>query len=125
MAKSSWTRIGCKSSHNDEWTCVEGIGQKAADAGFKNHWDTWTTEADIKQIADIGLNTVRIPVGFWMMESLVYNNEHFPRGGLPYLDRIVGWCKKYGLYVIVDLHAGPGGQTTNEQFTGHVRLNPN
>lgn len=119
MAESSWSRIGC-SSYNDEWACVEGIGQAKADAGFKTHWDTWTTESDIKLMADIGLNALRIPVGFWIRESLVYDDEHYPRGGLPYLDRIVGWCKKYGIYVIMDLHAAPGVQTPNEQFTGHV-----
>lgn len=119
MAESSWSRIGC-SSYNDEWACVEGIGQAKADAGFKTHWDTWTAESDIKLMADIGLNALRIPVGFWIRESLVYDDEHYPRGGLPYLDRIVGWCKKYGIYVIMDLHAAPGVQTPNEQFTGHV-----
>jgi glucan endo-1,6-beta-glucosidase len=120
MAESSWKNIGC-SAYNDEWACVKGIGQSKADAGFKKHWDTWTTEADIKQIKDISLNTVRIPVGFWIRESLVNGDEYYPRGGLPYLDRLVGWCKKYGIYVIMDLHAAPGVQTPNEQFTGHVR----
>jgi len=27
------------------------------------------------------------------------------------LDNLVSWCKKYNLYVIIDMHAAPGGQT--------------
>jgi hypothetical protein len=26
------------------------------------------------------------------------------------------------LYVIMDLHGGPGSQTPNQQFTGHVSI---
>lgn len=119
MAESSWKEMGC-GKYNDEWACVEAIGQTAADKAFKGHWANWTTESDIKQIASLGLNTVRITVGFWIRDDLVYDDEYFPRGGLAYLDRIVGWCKKHGLYVIMDLHAAPGSQSPNEQFTGHV-----
>ncbi|KAH7311607.1 glycoside hydrolase superfamily [Stachybotrys elegans] len=118
MAEDSWARMGCQ-NYNDEWACTEGIGQAAADKAFDTHWDTWTTEDDIKEIAWIGLNTIRIPVGFWIYEDLVWDSEYYPRGGLPYLDRLVGWCKKHGIYVIIDLHGAPGSQSPNEQFTGH------
>lgn len=60
-------------------------------------------------MADWGLNAVRIPVGFWMHEDIVLEDEYFQRGGIWFLDRVVGWYKKYGLYVIIDLHAAPGG----------------
>ncbi|KAI5866045.1 glycoside hydrolase family 5 protein [Durotheca rogersii] len=118
MAWDEWNSMGC-GNRNDEWQCVEALGQDAADAAFRRHWDTWTTQDDIWQIKSLGLNTVRIPVGFWIYERLVKADEHFPRGGLAYLDRLVGWCRDAGLYVIMDLHAGPGGQTTRQQFTGH------
>ncbi|CAG9947752.1 unnamed protein product [Clonostachys rosea f. rosea IK726] len=119
FTKDSWKNMGCYGWY-DEWNCVKALGQAKADEVWKNHWNTWITEADIKQIKEIGLNTVRIPVGFWMRESLVYANEYYPRGGLPYLDRIVGWCKKYGVYAIIDLHGAPGSQSPNEEFTGHI-----
>jgi aryl-phospho-beta-D-glucosidase BglC (GH1 family) len=31
--------------------------------------------------------------------------------GYELLDRVVGWCKREGLFVILDMHAAPGGQT--------------
>lgn len=120
MAADEFKSMGC-AGLNDEWQCVQKLGQNAADSAFKKHWDTWTTEEDIKEIASLGLNTVRMPVGFWIKEDLVHQGEHYPRGGLAYLNRLVGWCRDHGIYVIMDLHAGPGSQTTNQQFTGHVR----
>ncbi|KAI4870992.1 glycoside hydrolase family 5 protein [Hypoxylon rubiginosum] len=118
MAYDEWASMGCGSA-NDEWQCVNALGQDAADAAFKKHWDSWTTKDDISQIKSLGLNTVRIPVGFWLKEDLVYDGEYYPRGALQYLDRLVGWCADAGIYVIMDVHGGPGVQTPNQQFTGH------
>ncbi|KAI0394206.1 glycoside hydrolase family 5 protein [Xylariaceae sp. FL0594] len=119
MAGDEWKSMGCGDSP-DEWTCVERLGQDAADAAFRNHWQNWINADDLKQIKSYGLNTVRIPVGFWLKEDLVNAGEHYPRGGLEYLDYIVGNCTELGLYVIMDLHAGPGSQFPKQQYTGHV-----
>lgn len=105
MAGDEWNSMGCGGT-NDEWSCVKAIGQSAADAAFARHWNTWTTQDDIKQIVSLGLNTIRIPVGFWIKEDLVYSSEFYPRGGLQYLDRLVGWASDAGLYIIMDLHGG-------------------
>lgn len=119
FAKDEWASMGCKGFYS-EWTCVEHLGQEAADAAWDTHWKSWITESDITQIASYGLNTIRIPVGFWIKEDLVYDDEWYPRGGLKYLDRLVGWASDAGLYVIMDLHGAPGSQSPNEEFTGHV-----
>ncbi|KAI0839897.1 glycoside hydrolase family 5 protein [Hypoxylon sp. FL0890] len=123
MAHDEWQSMGCGNA-NDEWSCVQALGQDKADAAFKQHWDTWTTQDDISQIKSLGLNAVRIPVGYWIREDLVTEGEHFPRGGIAYLDRLVGWCADAGLYVIMDLHGGPGAQFPNQQYTGHVVSTP-
>ncbi|KAI0899156.1 glycoside hydrolase family 5 protein [Annulohypoxylon nitens] len=123
MANDEWHSMGCGNA-NDEWQCVKALGQDKADAAFKKHWDTWTTQDDIKTIKSYGLNTVRIPVGYWIREDLVQQGEYFPRGGLSYLDRLVGWCADAGIYVIMDLHGGPGAQFPNQQYTGHGVSSP-
>jgi glucan endo-1,6-beta-glucosidase len=123
MAGDEWNSMGCGDSP-DEWTCVERLGQEAADAAFKTHWQNWINADDLKQIKSYGLNTVRIPVGFWLKEDLVNDGEHYPRGGLEYLDYVVGNCTELGLYVIMDLHGGPGSQFPGQQYTGHVVDSP-
>ncbi|KAI1077189.1 glycoside hydrolase family 5 protein [Whalleya microplaca] len=119
MANDEWSKnMGCGDT-SDEWSCVQKLGQEGADSVFKKHWDSWITQDDIKQIKSLGLNTIRIPVGFWIKEDLVHSDEYYPKGGLYYLDRIVGWASDVGLYTIIDLHAAPGSQAKNEEFTGH------
>ena len=119
MTYDEWNSMGC--GHlNDEWQCVGELGQETADIVFEKHWDTWITREDIDRISSLGLNVVRIPVGFWMKEDLVLKQENYPRGGIGYLDRLVGWAADAGLYVILDLHGAPGSQYPNQEFTGHV-----
>lgn len=121
MAEDEWSSMGCGGT-NDEWACVKSLGQEDADAAFAKHWQDWINQDDISQIASYGLNTVRIPVGFWIKEDLVYDSEFYPRGGLEHLDRVVGQATDAGLYIIIDLHAAPGVQTPDQSFTGHVSL---
>ncbi|KAI0156761.1 glycoside hydrolase family 5 protein [Xylariaceae sp. FL1272] len=123
FAKDEWASMGC-SGYYDEWSCVEALGQDTADAAFQKHWNSWITQSDIEEIASYGLNTIRVPVGFWIKEDLVYDDEYYPRGGLEYLDRLMRWAKDAGLYVIMDLHGGPGSQSPNEEFTGHSTASP-
>ena len=123
MAYDEFNFMGC-GDQDDEWSCVQYLGQDAADAAFATHWATWITQEDILEMASFGLNTVRIPLGFWIKEDLVQANEFFPRGALPYLDQLLSWCSDAGLYVILDLHGGPGSQAISQQFTGHSTAQP-
>jgi glucan endo-1,6-beta-glucosidase len=122
MAPNEWSKIGCGSSKS-EFDCVLKLGQAAADSAFQAHWARWITEQDIISIASLGLNTIRIPVGYWILESLVSSSEHFPRGGINYLETVCGWAAAHGLYVIIDLHGAPMAQVAQQPFTGQVSLN--
>lgn len=89
MMTDEWNAMGC-GDKKSEFDCVLKLGQAGADAAFQAHWNRWITQADITQIKSLGLNTIRIPVGYWMLESLVDGSEHFPRGGFQYLERVCG-----------------------------------
>ncbi|MDD5654152.1 MAG: glycoside hydrolase family 5 protein [Candidatus Omnitrophica bacterium] len=75
-------------------------GQQAL-GDFTRFWrDTFIQEEDFKAIAAMGLNCVRLPFNYRLIEE----------GGLKYLKEAVKRCKKYGLWCILDLHAAPGSQ---------------
>ncbi|CAE7062410.1 unnamed protein product, partial [Rhizoctonia solani] len=66
-----------------------------------------------------GLNSVRIPLGYWIVESLVdRSTEYYPRGGMKYLKKGLGWLKKRGIHVMLDHHALPGVSSANQMFAG-------
>ena len=120
LARTQWDAMGCSGTES-EFDCVIKLGQTAANAAFQSHWNTWITQADIAKMQSYGLNTIRIPVGYWMMESIVYaDSEHFPQGGLAYLTKVVGWASDAGFYIIIDMHGAPGAQIANNAFTGQV-----
>lgn len=59
MASAEWSGLGC-GDYKSEWDCVKGIGQDAANAAFKKHWQTWITKDDITRMVSYGLNTIRV-----------------------------------------------------------------
>ncbi|MBA0745998.1 hypothetical protein Gogos_008550, partial [Gossypium gossypioides] len=73
------------------------------------HWRTFIVEKDFKFISQNGLNAVRIPVGWWIASDPT-PPPPFVGGSLQALDNAFQWAKKYGLKVIIDLHAAPGSQ---------------
>jgi len=95
--------------------CVE-LGDKA-DGILKNHWQTFIGRDDFAWLADIGINAVRIPVGYWLFSAdypyhSSFGNCRYPfvLGGVEILDRALDWAEQFGLSVVIDLHAAPGCQ---------------
>lgn len=86
------------------------IGKEKAAAFWKAFRQNYITEADIKRIAELGFNSVRPALNSRLFltegENPVYVEE-----GFQLMDSLVNWCKKYNLYVIIDMHGAPGGQT--------------
>lgn len=70
----------------------------------------------------LGLNAVRIPVGWWMIEELKSSTDYFPTGQLAQLKRGLKMLKKAGIWVLLDIHANPEVQSANQQFTGPLSM---
>ena len=71
------------------------------DETTKEYYDTFITETDFQQISNAGLDHVRIPVDYMMLET----EDAAPiAAGYEYLDKAVEWAKKWNLNVIIDLH---------------------
>lgn len=92
----------------DEWTLSEQLGTNLS-AAMREHYDTFITEEDFAQIAGAGLNWVRIPIGWWAIET--WAGEPFLAGvSWEYFLKAIGWARKYGLRINLDFHAVPGSQ---------------
>jgi glucan 1,3-beta-glucosidase len=100
----------------DETTwCVE-LGRDAP-ARLRAHWDGFITHADFAWLAEVGINALRIPLGFWIFgPPYPYHPKYgasqhpFVEGGIDVLDRALDWASELGLRVMLDLHAAPGCQ---------------
>lgn len=85
-------------------------GREYADAFFPRYREAFVTEGDIRRMSELGFNSVRVSFN---AKHLLREGPgvHFLEEGFALLDRVIAWCKKYGLYAILDMHAAPGGQT--------------
>ena len=65
------------------------------------HYASFITEADIGKIAAWGLDHVRLPVDYTLLET----EDGLPKEeGFQLIDSCLSWCRKYGLSLIIDLH---------------------
>lgn len=76
------------------------------DAG-KEHFDTFITEADIKQIASWGMDHVRLPIDYMVLEE-DNNPFKYKEDGFTYIDNCIKWCQANNLNIILDLHRTAG-----------------
>jgi endoglucanase len=81
----------------------ELIGPSAAIDFWKEYRRRYITENDIKLIQRSGLNSVRIPLHYKFFLP--------GGGGFEILDPALEWCRRAGIWVILDMHCAPGGQT--------------
>ncbi|KAJ0097194.1 hypothetical protein Patl1_27298 [Pistacia atlantica] len=95
-----------------EFQLTNGYGPDKAPQVMQNHWNTYITEEDFSFMSNNGLNAVRIPVGWWIKSDTP--PKPYVGGSLQALDNAFTWAEKYGMKVIVDLHAVQGSQNGNE-----------
>ena len=98
---------------------LELLGPEESSAFWKTYQDTYITEADIHYLKSIGMNSIRIPFNYRLFNNEEYLEQNNPNRGFELLDRVIGWCKKEGLYVILDMHCAPGGQTGDNIDDGY------
>jgi aryl-phospho-beta-D-glucosidase BglC (GH1 family) len=83
---------------------------------FYDTWlDNYTRKTDIDSMRAWGFNSVRLPMHYNLYtlpveEEPVAGNNTWLEKGFAMTDSLLSWCKANKLYLILDLHAAPGGQ---------------
>lgn len=89
----------------DEYYLPLQLPKEVYEAGIKIHRSEYITERDFAAIRRIGLNTVRIPVPYF-----IFGDRPPFIGCIKELDHAFAWAEKYGLKILIDLHTAPLGQ---------------
>lgn len=93
----------------DEYTLTQKLGPGPAKQLLEAHYATFVTEQTFIDIADAGMDHVRIPFGYWAVTT--YDGDPYvAKTSWRYLLRGIEWCRKHGLRVNLDLHGAPGSQ---------------
>tara|TARA_Y100001935_G_scaffold255672_1_gene271447 strand:+ start:298141 stop:299313 length:1173 start_codon:yes stop_codon:yes gene_type:complete len=93
------------------------VGPDQTDAFWQEYLDSYIKEDDIAFLKSIGANHIRVPFNYRL-----FTGEHYMGGqdlGFTYLDKVVDWSARHGLWVLLDMHAAPGGQTGDNIDDGY------
>ncbi|KAK0525057.1 hypothetical protein OC834_005301 [Tilletia horrida] len=110
-----WFVQGCNYC-GDEFHWTQAMGANAT-AALQDHYKTWFVESDLDFLQSYGVNTVRIPVGFWALIPTVSGEPYVNAGQMDYLGQLLTWLHKRGMYAVISLHGLPGSQS-GDQSTG-------
>ena len=86
----------------DSTSFCSALGHKEANRQLREHWKTWVTEDIIANLAAIGTDTLRIPVGDWMYVPYGEIAKCWD-GALEELDKTISLCAKYNMTVLIDV----------------------
>src|SRR5215467_2122904 len=100
-------------------TLAELIGPDDLNAFWKKYLENYITAADIHYIKSTGMNSIRVPFNYRLFTEEEYLGGHGEARAFAILDRLMEWCRKENLYVILDMHCAPGGQTGDNIDDGH------
>lgn len=71
----------------------------------KETYNTFITESDIERVATWGLDHVRLPIDYELVET---EDGQYVEEGFHYIDNCLEWCRRNNLNMILDLHKTAG-----------------
>jgi len=89
----------------------ELIGPAETAAFWKQYLENYITEKDIHYLKSLGVNSIRIPFNYRLFTNESYLGSQGEERGFRLMDRVIDWCRKEKIFVILDMHAAPCGQT--------------
>lgn len=99
----------------------ERFGESRADELMDIYRENWMTPRDFEIIKSFGFNVVRLPFHYSILED-PDNPGQLREDAFKWIDRGIEMSQDAGMYVILDLHGVPGGQSIDAP-TGQVDQN--
>ncbi len=116
-----------------QWQMKDKIRSLIGDMNTQAFYDAWhanhCTRRDIDSLASWGFNSVRLPMHYNLYtlpiedEPVVGGNTWLDKG-FAMTDSLINWCKANHMYVILDLHAAPGGQGKDAAISDYNPAKP-
>ena len=95
------------------------------DAWLANH----VTQADVDSLAAWGFNSIRLPMHYNLFtlpieDEPISGQNTWLSEGFIMVDNLLQWCELNNMYLILDLHAAPGGQGYNAAISDYDPSKP-
>jgi aryl-phospho-beta-D-glucosidase BglC (GH1 family) len=91
------------------------IGKDDCDKFYSAWLNNMITEREIDSLKAWGFNSIRLPMHYNLFtlpvdQEPVKGQDTWIKRGFELTDKLLAWCRKNEIYLILDLHAAPGGQ---------------
>ena len=108
---------------------IDLMGKEKTETFFKEWRKNHFTKRDVDSLAAWGFNSIRIPMHYNLMtlpieEEPVVGENTWIEEGFTIIDNVLDWAKPHNMYVILDLHAAPGGQGYNADISDYDSNKP-
>jgi aryl-phospho-beta-D-glucosidase BglC (GH1 family) len=110
------------------------IRELVGEERMNEFYDAWlasmVTERDIDSLKAWGFNSVRLPMHYNLFtlpvgDEPVEGENTWIEKGLTMTDNLLAWCRENEIYLILDLHAAPGGQGNDKPIADVDTTKPN
>lgn len=105
------------------------IGQEKKEQFYEVWLANHVRKIDIDSMAAWGYNMVRLPMHYKLFtppieEEPVQGQITWIEKGFEMVDDLLEWCKANNIYLILDMHAAPGGQGENADISDYDSSKP-
>lgn len=108
---------------------TELIGEENTAKFYKAYKTNGITKRDIDSLAAWGFNSVRLPMHYNLYtlpieQERVAGENTWLEEGFTMTDSLLNWCASNKMYLILDLHAAPGGQGKDANISDYDETKP-
>ena len=122
MMHESGGSVGAQ--HEIKEKLVELMGADKTEEFFKKWRENHFTKRDVDSLASWGFNSIRVPLHYNLFtlpiqDEPVSGENTWLDEGFNIIDNVLDWAKPHKMYVILDMHAAPGGQGRNTDISDY------
>lgn len=115
--------------HSIKARITELVGREDCDRFYQLWLQNHVTRADVDLLANSGFNSIRLPMHYNLFTlpveaEPVQGGNTWLETGFEMTDRLLAWCRANRMYLILDLHAAPGGQGKDANISDYDRSKP-
>jgi len=117
------------SQHEIKEKLVELMGESNTETFFNKWRENHFTQRDVDSLAAWGFNSIRIPMHYNLFtlpieEEAVAGENTWIETGFELIDDVLAWAAPHDIYVILDMHATPGGQGAGSEINDYDPSKP-
>lgn len=132
LMETAWMYDQFRAAAENDWVReLRKKGDAYALQTMQTHWSGYIPDAALDLMVTLGINHVRVPVGYWLVEAPVgggttgrtmrdpgFQHEGYATGGVTHVESLLAKLKVRGISALIDLHAMPGGASKCQSYAG-------